>query len=178
MILVIDLEATCADDGSISTEHMEIIEVGAVWATLSGKVIDQFQSFVRPADRPHLTAFCRSLTHIDQNDIDEARNWPSVASSLAEFAKRQEGRLWGSWGNYDAHQVELECMRHKILQPLAGLKHVNLKAMFAKKRRIKQVGMTKALQIAGLELEGVQHRGLDDALNIARLLPELFSPET
>ncbi len=28
-ILVVDLEATCSEDGSISVEEMEIIEIGA-----------------------------------------------------------------------------------------------------------------------------------------------------
>jgi inhibitor of KinA sporulation pathway (predicted exonuclease) len=54
---------------------------------------------------------------------------------------------------------------------LAGLAHQNLKAGFAKRRRIKQVGMATALRIAGLELEGEHHRALADAMNIARLLP-------
>ena len=42
---------------------------------------------------------------------------------------------------------------------------------FAKRRKIKQVGMATALQIVGLELEGEHHRALADARNIARLLP-------
>jgi inhibitor of KinA sporulation pathway (predicted exonuclease) len=54
---------------------------------------------------------------------------------------------------------------------LARLPHQNLKASFAKARKIKQVGMSRALQIAGLELDGEHHRALSDALNIAKLLP-------
>ncbi|GHT86553.1 hypothetical protein AGMMS49960_14700 [Betaproteobacteria bacterium] len=40
MILVIDLEATC-DDGNVKPippDEMEIIEIGAVWATAEGMV--------------------------------------------------------------------------------------------------------------------------------------------
>lgn len=48
---------------------------------------------------------------------------------------------------------------------------VNLKADFAKGRKIKQVGMTTAMRIAGLEPKGAHHRALSDAQNIARLLP-------
>lgn len=177
MILIIDLEATCADDGSISAECMEIIEVGAVWATLDGEVVDQFQSFVRPSERPHLTVFCRSLTSIEQANIDAAPSWPTVAIRLAEFAQRQSGQCWGSWGSYDRKQIERECSRHGIADPLGALPHKNLKAIFAKRRKIKQVGMTTALQIVGLRLDGTHHRALDDSLNIAKLLPQLFSLE-
>lgn len=171
MILVIDLEATCAEDSSIPVESMEIIEVGAVWATSSGEVIDQFQSFVRPIKYPQLTEFCRSLTHIEQADIDSAPSWPKVAAKLAAFAQLQTGYCWGSWGAYDRKQIERECTRHQISNPLIGLNHQNLKAAFAKGRKIKQVGMATALQIVGRPLDGMHHRGLDDALNIARLLP-------
>lgn len=176
MILIIDLEATCANDGSIPIEQMEIIEVGACWATLMGEVIDRFQAFVRPAVRPQLSAFCRSLTHIEQAAIDTASPWPLVATELAEFVRlhHQPGCFWGSWGCYDRKQIERECARHGIADPLAELEHRNLKAVFAKRRKIKQVGMATALQIAGVPLEGAQHRGLDDALNIARLLPHIL----
>ncbi len=170
-ILIIDLEATCCELGTIPPEQMEVIELGAVWATPTGEVIDTLQRFVQPIERPQLTFFCRSLTHIEQASIDSAPHWPTVAAELAEFAGRHSGQYYGSWGAYDRRQIERECARHSIADPLAGLPHVNLKATFAKARKIKQVGMVTALQIAGLKLDGEHHRALADARNIARLLP-------
>jgi len=169
-VLVIDLEATCADDGSIPPELMLALEIGAVWVTPEGQILDRFHSFCR-AEQP-LTAFCkRLLPHIDQATIDAAPTWPAVAEKLAEFARRhqQPGSWWGSWGAFDRNQIERESTRHGIADPLA-LPHQNIKKAFAKARKIKQVGMATALQIAGLALEGDHHRALDDALNIARLL--------
>jgi inhibitor of KinA sporulation pathway (predicted exonuclease) len=172
-VLVIDLEATCADDGSISPELMEVLELGAVWVSPEGHILDRFHSFCR-AEQP-LTAFCkRLLPHIDQATIDAAPAWPAVAPGLAEFAqlRRQAGSCWGSWGTFDHNQIARECVRHSIANPLAGLEHFNLKRAFAKARgNIRQVGMSTAFQIARLTLEGDHHRALDDALNIARLLP-------
>ncbi len=170
-ILVIDLEATCCDQGTIPPEQMEIIEVGAVWANASGEVIETFQRFVRPLEHPQLTSFCRTLTHIQQASIDAAPQWSKVASELAEFAGLYSGLYWGSWGAYDRRQIERECVRHAIENPLVRLPHVNLKSTFAKARNIKQVGMTTALGIVDLKLEGEHHRALADAQNIARLLP-------
>jgi inhibitor of KinA sporulation pathway (predicted exonuclease) len=34
--------------------------------------------------------------------------------------------------------------------------------------------MAQALQLAGLPLEGTHHRGIDDARNIAKLLPYIL----
>jgi inhibitor of KinA sporulation pathway (predicted exonuclease) len=178
-VLVVDLEATCCNEGTIEPGRMEIIEVGAVWAMPSGQVIDQFQSFVRPIERPQLTRFCMELTHIEQAHIDTAPSWSIVAAELARFAQEHQspGSFWGSWGEYDRRQVERECARHGIADPLARLPHKNLKASFAKARKIRQVGMSRALHIAGLELDGEHHRALSDALNIAKLLPLCTQPK-
>ena len=38
MMLVIDLEATCDDGDGLPASDMEIIEIGAVWATVEASV--------------------------------------------------------------------------------------------------------------------------------------------
>jgi len=171
-ILVIDLEATCADDGSIAPEAMETIEVGAVWATPDGTPLDRFQAFVRPLERPQLTPFCTALTGIRQADIDAAPLFPVVAEALRAFASRHhDATRWMSWGAYDRKQIERDCARHGVSNPLQ-LAHENAKRHFAKHQRIgKEVGMAKACELARIEAYGTSHRGLDDALNISRLLP-------
>jgi inhibitor of KinA sporulation pathway (predicted exonuclease) len=171
-VLVIDLEATCSDDGSISPQEMEIIELGAVWVTPAGKVLDTLQRFVKPKLRPALTRFCTELTHISQSDVESAPSWPTVASELQAFAQlHTNGQCWGSWGAYDRRQIERECVRHTLAYPLPDLRHENLKALFAKDREMKQVGMHMALKLANLEPLGEHHRALSDAINISRLLP-------
>lgn len=172
-ILVIDLEATCDEGDCLQASDMEIIEIGAVWATAEGIVLDEFQALVHPVVRPQLTLFCRQLTRIEQADVDSAEPFPVIAARLSSFAQRHHapGATWGSWGQYDAKQLVRDCERHGIKHPLAAFQHVNLKRRFAKTRRIKEVGMARALQMVGLPLDGTHHRGLDDARNIAKLLP-------
>ena len=58
--------------------------------------------------------------------------------------------------------------------PIANIKypfinHRSLKHEFAKKRRIKPVGLKKACEICGIEFGGTHHRALDDARNIAKI---------
>lgn len=108
----------------------------------------------------------------------------SAASSCCwiyrhQFAKRhqQPGSWWGSYGAFDFNQVARESARHGVANPLV-LPHQNIKKAFAKARKIKQVGMATALQIAGLTPEGRHHRALDDALNIARLLAFCPRPDS
>jgi len=172
-ILVIDLEASCDEGDKLPGDEMEMIEVGAVWSTLDGRSLAEFQALVRPVLHPRLTPFCRQLTGITQADVDGAPLFPEVAARLASFAQlhQGEGATWGSWGQYDAKQLARDCARHGIANPLASFAHINLKRQFAKARKIKEVGMARALQVVGLPLDGSHHRGLDDARNIAKLLP-------
>ncbi|MEE1652602.1 MULTISPECIES: 3'-5' exonuclease [Brachymonas] len=172
MILVIDLEATCEEHQS-GIADMEIIEVGACWATPDGTVRDTFQRFVRPVQKPLLSNFCRELTRISQQDVDTAACWPEVAAELADFASLHAvpEPIWASWGQYDARQILRDCQQHQTPHPLAGWQHLNLKAAFAQRRGIRQTGMGTALQLVGLVLEGQHHRALADAMNTAKLLP-------
>jgi len=52
---------------------MEIIEIGAVMVEAQGlTVIDEFQTFIKPVRYPILTEFCKSLTSITQEQVDQA----------------------------------------------------------------------------------------------------------
>lgn len=174
-VLVIDLEATCSSDESITGSNMEIIEIGACWVNPEGKILDTFQSFVRPVVNRILTPFCTQLTTITQDEVDAAPTFDQVAPLLQEFAVKyfEENSIWASWGNYDRSQFEHDSARHRVENPVAHLPHANLKKLFAKNRRIKRVGMMSALQIAGIEHTGEHHRALDDAINISKLLKDL-----
>lgn len=170
-ILVIDLEATCNENDPAF--DMETIEIGACWIAADGSVLDRFQSFVRPIVNPQLTPFCTQLIGITQADVDAAPLFPVAADALRAFVARhqQTGSVWMSWGTYDRKQFERDSARHGISAPVA-LPHENAKRRFAKAQRIgKEVGMARACAIAGLQLTGTHHRALDDALNVARLLP-------
>ncbi|WP_017939303.1 exonuclease domain-containing protein [Zestomonas thermotolerans] len=171
--LVIDLEAT-TEEGGWPLAEMEIIEIGATLVDASGHELDHFQRFVRPLRRPHLTAFCRELTHISQANIDSAQPFPTVWAQCERWLGPHRERLagWASWGDYDRQQLLQEWHQHSLDSLLAGLPHHNLKQRFARARQLpRPVGLNMALQLAGLSFQGQQHRALEDARNTARLLP-------
>ncbi|WP_439878197.1 exonuclease domain-containing protein [Pseudomonas prosekii] len=171
--LVIDLEAT-TDEGGWPVTEMEIIEIGATLVDRKGRELDQFQRFVRPTRRPLLTAFCRELTHITQANIDSAQPltevWAAFERWLGQHQPRVEG--WASWGDYDRQQLVQEWQRLQLSSFLSQVPHMNLKQRFAKARRLdRPLGLNGALQLAGMQFTGQQHRALEDARNTARLLP-------
>jgi len=167
--LVVDLEATCDDAGTIPRDQSETIEIGAVLVeSESLHAVDELQTFVRPVVHRTLTRFCTELTTITQADVDSAPLFPVAAARLAAFAR---GARFCSWGAYDNNQLARDARRHGIEHPLPG-PHWNIKEAFARvSGRRRSLGAAEALARAGLALEGTHHRGIDDARNIARMLP-------
>lgn len=170
--LVVDLEATCSDDGSIAKRAMEIIEIGAVLVCgTSLEPIDEYQTFVRPIRNASLTEFCRSLTSISQTEVDAAPLFPDVVREMKAWMYGSEPFTFCSWGDYDKHQFQQDCDYHRLPYLMPG-GHLNLKTAFSARQGLnKKLGMAQALAHVGLELTGTHHRGIDDARNIARLVP-------
>jgi len=173
--LVIDLEATCDDRGAVPRHQMEIIEIGAV--VVDGTDLlprDEFQTFVRPVRNPTLTPFCTALTSITQAMVDGAPGFAAAIASLAEFMGGRD-LMFCSWGAYDNNQFSQDARHHGVGLPF-GNRHLNLKAEFsAHSGTRKRFGMAAALRAVGLPLTGTHHRGIDDARNIAALLPHCIS---
>lgn len=169
-MLVIDLEATCSTDESVPKKEMEIIEIGAVALDESARVIDRFQAFVRPVRHPILTDFCRELTTITQSDVDAAHALPEVTAAFRDWVATTGADLWGSWGIFDRMLFERDFAYHGIASPLPPT-HTNLRECFEEAVAARPQDFGTALGWAGLTFEGQQHRGIDDARNIARLIP-------
>ena len=171
-LLIVDLEATCDADQRIARAAMEIIEIGAVRVDLDRlEIVDRFQSYVRPVINPRLTAFCTGLTGITQERVDAAPWFAEACAGYAAWlAASFDGPAWASWGNYDKTQFEQDCGRLALADPHAGLRHLNLKTVFAKALDIRSCGLAAAFRHLGREMVGRHHCGLDDAVNIARLL--------
>lgn len=169
--LVVDLEATCCNQKTIPAKEMEIIEIGALMTDVNFQLISSFQSFIRPVRHATLTPFCSQLTSIQQSDVDLAPPFAEVIARFKEWIYRYPNFVFCSWGNYDRKQLEQDCAFHGVSYPI-GAEHINLKERFAQQQGLrKKQGARGAVWLAGLEFEGTHHRGIDDARNIARLLP-------
>ncbi|NUQ04372.1 MAG: exonuclease domain-containing protein [Anaerolineae bacterium] len=173
--LIVDLEATCWQDSKDNT-RMEIIEIGAVMLPASpDQPVLEYQRFVRPIMNPVLSDFCTELTSITQEQVDTAEDFSVV---FPEFLAWIGGApfTFCSWGDYDYHQIRRDCARWNLEAPQVFNARINVKKVF-RKRHHKHVGMAEALTVLGLPLEGMHHRGIDDARNIAQILLTLMQDE-
>lgn len=173
--LIVDVEATCSDDGAVPRNEMEIIEIGAVMqSSRNFEIESEFQTFVRPVRRPQLTEFCTSLTGITQSELSNAPLFPEAIGAMQQWMSGFADSLFCSWGDYDRKQFLQDCEYHQVGYPfLSG--HLNLKAAFSSSLNLrKRLGIVEALRRLGLQFDGSHHRGLDDARNIARIVRQVI----
>ncbi|KAF9385511.1 hypothetical protein CPB97_004735 [Podila verticillata] len=106
-MLAFDVEATC--ESGISFEFPnEVIEFPVV--LLDGKtleVIDEFQSYVRPVNRPKLSQFCMDLTGIQQETVDNAPTFVEVLALFEEWLTKH-GIILGEYSPTKGHGIDNE----------------------------------------------------------------------
>lgn len=172
--LIVDLEATCCDDESFPRNEMETIEIGAVMVNSQLSIIGEFSIFIKPIRNAKLTDFCKQLTTITQEDVDSAPFYEDAIKEFQIWLSDYDTYEFCSWGDFDRNLLERDDAYHN-LKPSITAKHVNIKKLFAKQQGIKRpCGVGKALGRVGLTFDGTQHRGIDDARNMARLSSYIF----
>ncbi|RAL25837.1 3'-5' exonuclease [Thermoflavimicrobium daqui] len=170
-LLIIDLESTCYERKSEQPPHFisEIIEVGAVILDIERlKIVREYQRFVKPTRFPILSGFCKQLTSISQEQVDQGQDLKTVCKELNQL-QNETVSIFCSWGYYDKKQFVHACTSSQVPYPFQS-DHFSLKhehASFYQLRR--PLGMKGALMHHDLPLDGTHHRGIDDARNIAKI---------
>lgn len=109
--VILDLEATCWKQG-MPRAKMETIEFGSVKLNLETlQVEDEFAMFVRPTLEPELSDFCKELTAIRQQDVDNAALFPEVLNKFVNWFGDKENMLC-TWGDYDVGQIKMKIFRN------------------------------------------------------------------
>ncbi|MEU3891527.1 3'-5' exonuclease [Streptomyces sp. NPDC029041] len=176
LLNVIDVEATCWEGQPPPGSVNEIIEIGLTVVDVSAlRRVSRHRIVVRPV-RSAVSGFCTALTGLTQAEVEQGVPFAEACRVLVEQHEAGE-RPWASWGEYDRRQFVRQSRADGVAYPFGWPTqhtHTNAKAVFAAAYGLrKKPGMERALQIAGLPLEGRHHRGEDDAWNIAALVLDL-----
>lgn len=166
--IIFDLEATCWNKNETVPGPSEIIEIGAVKLDYDGLELDRLEQFIKPTHHPILSNFCKELTSISQEQIESA---PYFAEAIQIFRDwiGNDNFILCSWGGYDRRQLVREAEMHG-LQFDWFEHHINLKEDYTRIKKMKhQKSLKKALIIEKMKYEGTHHRGIDDAVNIAKI---------
>jgi len=172
-ILVIDLEATCWRGDPPPGEESEIIEIGLCELDVAtGERGEPRAIFVQP-QRSKLSEFCRQLTTLTPEMLDDGLAFSEACTLLAEDYQSHH-RTWASYGDYDRLQFQAQCEACGVPYPF-GRSHINVKNILALSQGLKrEVDLQRGMRSLGLPFEGTVHRGVDDAWNIAAMLARML----
>jgi len=187
--LVVDFEATCEEKNSVDFPH-EIIEFpGVLLDGKNGEKLSTFQEYVRPTIKPKLSDFCTSLTGINQETVDRANTFPTVLNNFHKWMSEQGLGTTSTFalvtdGPFDVGRfMRLSCEQTGLEVPYWATHWVNVRKGFANFYRtsssssghLRLPGLSNMLDRLSLEFEGSPHSGLDDSINIARVVSRMVA---
>ncbi len=172
-VLIVDIEATCWENSIPEGQESEIIEIGLCLLDVASWQPQHKRSILVRTEHSTISPFCTQLTSLTQEQVEQGNSFAEACTLLkTEYASHE--RIWASYGESDRLRFERQCYARQIAYPFAP-RHINIKTLFALWYGLpKEVGMSTALRIAGLPLEGTRHRGDDDAWNIAALFADMM----
>lgn len=184
---VVDFECTC---DIVNTKPHEIIEFPAIFLNARTLNVDfEFHRYVRPTEAGKLTVFCKELTGISQELVDDAEPLRIALNAFDDFcaskgliasARPSQGKRTfciATDGPWDVCKfLEPECQRKRILGIGPTWRRVvNIRSLFKDHFSLERGGVSTMLSRVGLRFEGREHSGIDDSRNIARLLAILLA---
>lgn len=174
-VLVIDLEATCWDTTKEKGDQKsEIIEIGVCHLNLETMEPEDKTSYLVRPRFSTVSQFCTDLTTITPEMLKEEGHYFNEVINTFSKDFGVKYKTWFSWGAYDRVQLEKNCAMYNVKYPM-GRNHINAKNLYSLRFGLsKELGMTSALEHAGINLEGTHHRGHDDAWNIAKLVAKIL----
>ena len=147
----------------------EIIEYGIV-EVKDGKVINEYNSYVRPRAFPDLTDRCKGFLGITEENLGTGVDFDEFLALLQKLNTPDYPTIV-TWGNMDMKVLKQNCQYSASKFPLSGKQldlSIEYKKFFGDRN---QTGLKKAVQQYGDKATGVWHRALDDA----RMTFELFT---
>ena len=172
--LVVDVESTCWEGFPPPGERSEIIEIGVVPVDLRTHEIGEGESIYVYPEHSTVSDYCTDLTGITVKTLkDKGIKYVDAIRKLTEeYDSRQYTMI--SWGDYDRNMFWKMADLYMADYPFPPT-HINLKYFFAMWiGMVNMIGLRKALEKLGMEFEGVQHCGRDDAYNTARIFAAML----
>lgn len=166
-IIFFDFEMNCTNAEGVNNE---IISIGAVrYSSNDNKV---FYSYIKPSFNSVLSDRCKTLTNINQKEIDNADYFTKVFSRFEKWVGEDQA-IFISWGNDDIRALKRDVRLNKcnlsIVDKMAN-NYGNLQAVITKHLNNKtQISLINALKAYDIEFEGHQHNALDDTINLGKL---------
>lgn len=166
-----DFEMLCSDQG-MAFEKMEAIRLGAVKYELDSEEISYFVRFIRPENRNPLTDFCKTLTGIDDSDLEKASDFKDVFADFLEWVGGLKKSQYFSWSPSDISRLKIDSLKHSIPERTIRkieTRYTDFQDIFKKRVSKNNISVEDGLALYGLEFLGDKHNPMYDAYNTLRI---------
>ena len=173
-IIVVDLEATCWDMPAEQAKlTSEIIEVGVCVLNIFTGEITKSAGLIVKTRQSKISPFCENLTSITQVMVDAGMKFEK-AMKILKMEYGSSSRAMAGYGNYDQNMMTRQCLNYAITPPF-GPTYLNISEQVSFKLKTNgRLGLEGALAGFGLSFEARPHRGVDDAVQAARVRWEII----
>ncbi|KAJ3390479.1 3'-5' exoribonuclease 1 [Lobulomyces angularis] len=147
----------------------------------TNQIIDTFHRYCKPTINPVLTDFCKELTGIQQNFIDDSSTFGRVLEEFENWILKYSKFPFkdivfvtdGPWDIKNFVQDQLKILDLTI--PVYFKYWINIRNLFQNSYKKKSVKISTMLKFLDMEFEGRPHSGIDDAKNIARIFQRIIN---
>jgi|GEM_PF-3213997 len=166
--IFLDLETTCWKN---NIDKREVIEIGIILFDIKTKSYHQIQRYIKPINNWELSDYCKDLTGISQEQINESIDFKTnifeIKDIIETIVKKPLNKVtYLSWGESDKKILETEFNLHNIEYCFGPF--INFKEIYSKHCGF-DLSLKKAVSHAKLNFYGKQHSAIDDAMNLLYL---------
>ncbi|MGC7872074.1 3'-5' exonuclease KapD [Desulfosporosinus sp. SYSU MS00001] len=174
--LVVDFEFTMWAYGNPRVWFPEIIEVGAIVVDHKGNPMGlPYSAFTKPRLWPRITDECFGITGIRQKDIEDGIPLENALYKLQNMAKSENITLV-AWGNEDRKVLSRVCEKYGLSYPFTYENYVDLALSYRNHQNLKNhASLKRAIESSEIEMSGIQHSAMDDAINAALVMKKMIS---
>ncbi|ADU30296.1 3'-5' exonuclease [Evansella cellulosilytica] len=166
-----DFEMLCSNK-NMSFREMEAIRLGAVKYDIESETVSTFDHFIKPINDEPLSAFCKNLTRISEENLKNAKSFPVVFADFLRWIGGVKKSRFFSWSKSDLSRLIIDSKTHHI--PLSTIykikkRYIDFQAIFSKRVSKNTPSVENALKLYELSFKGQLHNPVDDAYNTLRI---------
>lgn len=174
--LFYEAEYTCYENKSAEPDgfYPEPIEIALKIIDLNtNKVVNYYETTVKPKAFPKLSIFCKQLTRIKQNEVDIGISFDKLIEDLKELYELYNPYVI-TWSHRDKEWIMEACNRTGLSFPLGPFSvHLDMANEFKIHNRLaKHISIRESCNFMGIR-DNLAHRSGDELVKLVRLFQSL-----
>lgn len=163
--LFLDFEMSMPPYKNYENFVSEIIQVGYILTDESGKVIDEYKSYVKPELFPDISLRTKRFLQIEQSDVDDGISYQSFHKVINTLMTQYNPLIY-VWGKNDHIEIKKLNKIHRLYNFAKNVQFINLLSLHKTYFGFKNdIGLFNAYQLYYLDyLDKQKHDAFEDAL--------------